>query len=372
MRYYIIVGEASGDLHASNLMKELKKEDSEASFRGFGGDRMQQQGLELVKHYRELDFMGFVKVALNLRTVLKNIEICKKDILAFKPDVVILVDYPGFNLRIAKFLKKVGIKNFYYISPQVWAWKQSRVKQIRKNIDRMYVILPFEKDFYKRFHYEVDFVGHPLLDSLQTEATSFDKEQFLQEHHLPLDKKLIALLPGSRPQEIKTMLPIMSSLKEDFPDYQFVIAGVKTASETLYTPFLRDNVTIVYNATHDLVRAANAALVTSGTASLETALLKTPEVICYKGDYLSYLIARRLIKVKYIGLPNLIMDKPIVKELIQGDFNRSNIREELNNLLQNSEKQEQLHADYHALIQKLGGQGASARAAKMMYERVRN
>lgn len=365
MRYYIIAGEASGDLHAANLMKALKKLDGEAVFRGFGGDLMQAQGLEVVKHYKELDFMGFVKVALNLRTVLNNIALCKRDILAFRPDVVILVDYPGFNLRIAKFLKKRGIKNLYYISPQIWAWKQSRVRQIKKNVDRMFVILPFEKDFYARFQYDVDFVGHPLLDALSNETGTFNKTQFIAENQLDVKKQIVALLPGSRPQEIKTMLPVMASVAEDFKERQFVIAGVKTVDKRLYEPFLKENVTIVFNETHSLLRSADAALVTSGTASLETALLKTPEIICYKGDWISYFIAKRLIKVKFIGLPNLIMERAIVKELIQGDFNKEAIKTELLKLFE-PESRARILADYDELIEKLGGPGASERTAELI------
>ena len=368
MKYYLIAGEASGDLHASNLMKALKKLDAEAVFRGFGGDLMAAQGLQITKHYRELDFMGFVKVAMNLRTVLKNIKLCKKDILDFQPDVVILIDYPGFNLRIAEFLKRQKIKNFYYISPQVWAWKQSRVHQIKRDVDRMFVILPFEQDFYKKFGYDVDFVGHPLLDALQNEQPDFDKTQFLIQHHLEPSKPVVALLPGSRRQEIKKMLPLMTALQADFPNHQFVIAGVPSVEAAFYEKYSAfPHIPVVVHATRPLLRSADAALVTSGTASLETALLKTPQIICYKGDHISYLIAKKLIKVNYIGLPNLIMDKPIVKELIQNDFNRITLKNELSDLLLNTEKRQQVANDYDALEQKLGGIGASEEVAKRMW-----
>ena len=371
MKYYIVAGEASGDLHASNLMKSLKKWDSQALFRGFGGDLMTVQGLQLVKHYRELDFMGFVKVAMNLRTVLKNIELCKKDILTFQPDAVILLDYPGFNLRIAEFLKQQNIKTFYYISPQVWAWQPSRVHQIKRNVDRMFVIFPFETDFYKKFDYEVDFVGHPLLDALNNEQSNFDKTDFLVKHQLSTTKPIVALLPGSRRQEIKTMLPLMTSMQAEFQSYQFVIAGVSSVETDFYKKYsLFSDIPVLLHVTHDLLRSADAALVTSGTASLETALLKTPEIICYKGDYLSYLIAKQLIKVKYIGLPNLIMDKPIVKELIQNDFNQLNLKNELSELLFNSEKRLQVAHDYDILEQKLGGVGASEKTAELIWKRV--
>jgi len=364
MKYYLVAGEASGDLHASNLMKALKKLDAEAVFRGFGGDLMAAQGLQVVKHYRELDFMGFVKVAMNLRTVLKNIKLCKKDILNFQPDAVILIDYPGFNLRIAEFLKQQKIKNFYYISPQVWAWKQSRVHQIKRNVDRMFVILPFEQDFYKKFGYDVEFVGHPLLDAFQNEQSDFDKIHFLAQHNLPTSKPLVALLPGSRRQEIKKMLPLMTALQADFPDHQFIIAGVSSVETAFYEKYSAfPDIPVIVHVTRKLLRSADAALVTSGTASLETALLKTPQIICYKSDHLSYLIAKQLIKVKYIGLPNLIMDKPIVKELIQNDFNRITLKNELSNLLLNAEKRQQVATDYDALEQKLGGVGASEKVA---------
>jgi len=371
MKYYLIAGETSGDLHASNLMKALKKIDSEAIFRGFGGDLMSAQGLQIVKHCRELDFMGFVKVAMNLHTILKNMKLCKRDILNFQPDVVILVDYPGFNLRIANFLKQQKIKNFYYISPQVWAWNQSRVHQIKRDVDRMFVILPFEQIFYKKFDYEVDFVGHPLLDALHNEQLNFDKSLFLSQQDLQLSKPIVALLPGSRRQEIKKMLPMMTSLQADFPNHQFAIAGVSSVETAFYNKYsMFQDIPILRHVTRDLLRASDAALVTSGTASLETALMKTPEIICYKGDQLSYLIAKKLIKVNYIGLPNLIMDKPIVKELIQNDFNRINLKNELSDLIFNIEKRQQIFADYDTLEQKLGGIGASEQAAALMWKRL--
>jgi lipid-A-disaccharide synthase len=371
MKYYIIAGEASGDLHASNLMKALKQYDSEAVFRGFGGDLMAAQGMELVKHYREMDFMGFVKVALNLHSVLKNISLCKKDILAFQPDVVILIDYPGFNLRIAKFLKQQGIRNFYYISPQIWAWKQSRVKQIKRNIDRMFVILPFEQEFYQKFDYEVDFAGHPLLDALDSKPSNFNKIRFCEEQHLPIDQSIIALLPGSRKQEIKTMLSVMTMLQTDFPSCQFVIAGVASIDLKFYRKYIKGvDIPVLTGVTHDLLRSSDAALVTSGTASLETALLKIPEIICYKSDYVSYLIARHLIKVNFIGLPNLIMNRSIVTELIQNDFNRNKLKTTLNDILYNKEYRQKMVSDYDALVQKLSGTGASKRVAEMMWKRL--
>ncbi|MDF2436548.1 MAG: lipid-A-disaccharide synthase [Bacteroidota bacterium] len=360
MRYYIIAGEASGDLHASNLIKELKQRDISAEFRCWGGDLMSAQGAHLVKHYRDLAFMGFTEVVMNLRTILKNIEICKQDILTNKPDVIILVDYPGFNLRIADFAKKRGFKVFYYISPQIWAWKQSRVHKIKKIVDKMFVILPFEKDFYGKFDYNVDFVGHPLLDAVSGQTLNST------DWKITTSKPVIALLPGSRKQEITTMLPIFLSIKKYYPNHQFVIAGAPSQTIEFYQTFINDNdVKIVYNQTYQLLQRSEAALVTSGTATLETALFGVPEVVCYKGGAISYLIARQLIKVKFISLVNLIMDKEIVKELIQSELNEKNLKAELDKLLEPASRK-RLLADYAVLKEKLGGSGASAKAAELM------
>ena len=367
MKYYIIAGEASGDLHASNLMKELHSVDSSASFRCWGGDLMKAQGAEIIKHYRDLAFMGFTEVLMNIKTILANIEFCKNDILKYKPDVLILVDYPGFNLRIAEFAKKHNIKVYYYISPQIWAWKQSRVHKIKRVVDKMFVILPFEKEFYKKFDCEVDFVGHPLLDAVQNYKS---EENTL---HLKSSLPVIALLPGSRKQEINTMLPLMLTMQQYFPNYQFVIAGAPSQTEEFYKTYLseKDNVQIVFNKTYQLLQVAKAALVTSGTATLETALFGVPEVVCYKGGTISYLIARQLIKVKYISLVNLIMDKEIVKELIQAELNESNLKIELEKLLVDSTRNEMLK-NYSELTQKLGGVGASKKAAQLMYSYLTN
>ncbi|HET8753848.1 MAG TPA: lipid-A-disaccharide synthase, partial [Salinimicrobium sp.] len=321
MKYYIIAGEASGDLHASNLMKALKKVDPEAIFRYWGGDLMQAEGGTLVKHYRDLAFMGFAEVIYNLRTIVKNISFCKTDISNFQPDVIIFVDYPGFNLRIAKWARKEGFKTHFYVSPQIWAWKENRIKQIQRDIDEMYVILPFEKDFYEqKHHFKVHFVGHPLIDAIADRAP-VDAEKFRKEYHL--DKRpVIALLPGSRKQEISKMLEIMLSITEEFKEYQFVIAGAPSQEKEFYTPFIKKkNVQLVMNKTYDVLSLSTAALVTSGTATLETALLKVPEVVCYKGNFISYEIARRIIKLDYISLVNLIMGREVVKELIQKEFN---------------------------------------------------
>ncbi|MCE9539576.1 MAG: lipid-A-disaccharide synthase [Bacteroidetes bacterium] len=360
MNYYIISGEASGDLHASNLIKELKVLDTNAQFRCWGGDLMKEQGAELVKHYRELAFMGFTEVLMNLRTILKNIDFCKKDILKHKPDVLILVDYPGFNLRIAEFAKTIGIKVFYYISPQIWAWKQSRVHKIKRVVDKMFVILPFEKEFYQHFNYDVDFVGHPLLDAVENYS---NQPSTLS---IQTDKKIIALLPGSRKQEIATMLPIMLSMQKYYCNYLFVIAGAPSQSKEFYQTFISNSdVEIVYNQTYQLLQKAEVALVTSGTATLETALFGVPEVVCYKGGAISYAIAKRLVKVKYISLVNLIMDKEIVKELIQGELNETNLKVELDKLL-NPGTRNKLLADYAVLVDKLGGSGASKKTASLM------
>ncbi len=325
MKYYVIAGEASGDLHASNLMKALSKEDPEADFRIWGGDLMQDAGGDLVKHYRDLAFMGFVEVAMNIRTILGNIRFCKEDILKYQPDVLLLVDYPGFNLRIAKWAKKEGIRVFYYISPQIWAWHSSRAKGIRASIERMFVILPFEKDFYKKYDYEVDFVGHPLLDVIENAPETARPE-----------KPVVALLPGSRKQEINRMLPLMLDAAKDFPNFEFIVAGAPSMSADFYAPILAEStleVSVVFNETYPLLRKASAALVTSGTATLETALFGVPQVVCYQGNTLSYLIARQLVQVKHISLVNLIADQPLVPELIQSDCSPARIREELGKLV---------------------------------------
>lgn len=364
MKYYIIAGEASGDLHGSNLMKSLKQKDPSAEFRFWGGDLMEKQGGTLVKHYRDLAFMGFLEVALNLKTILNNIKFCKADIKNNIPDVLILVDYPGFNLRIAKFAKELGIKVVYYISPQLWAWKEGRVEIIKKYVDEMMVILPFEEDFYKKHHVKSHFVGHPLLDAIST-LQNIDIEFFKRENNLN-EKEIIALLPGSRKQEVEKMLEIMLSVRPYFKDYQFVIAGAPSLEKDFYQKYVDENVHFVSNRTYDLLRCSKAALVTSGTATLETALLNVPEVVCYRGSKISYAIAKRLVKhIKYISLVNLIMDKEVVKELIQSELNTENLVEHLK-LIAEGDKRNQMLNEFEILRTKLGGKGASDNAADII------
>ncbi|MBW6460203.1 MAG: lipid-A-disaccharide synthase [Bacteroidales bacterium] len=367
MKYYIIAGEASGDLHASNLMRAMKEYDPQAVFRCWGGNLMQTAGGEFVMHYRDLAYMGFAEVALHIRKILANLKFCKKDILLFKPDALILIDYPGFNLRMARFAHKNGLKVIYYISPQVWAWKKSRVYQIRKNVSKMLVVLPFEKDFYRNYDFEVDFVGHPLLDAIEKPSVYQDRDAFIASNQLS-GKPIIALLPGSRKQEIKRMLPVMLSLADKFTDYEFVIAGAPSIEMDYYRKLTgTSKLAILANQTHELLRYSHAALVTSGTATLETALFGVPQVVCYKGGRVSYLIARQLVDVKFISLVNLIMDKPVVKELIQHDFNKTNLATELQLILEEKQRQK-IMEDYNALRQKLGGHGASQRAAEQIYK----
>ncbi len=365
MKYYIIAGEASGDLHGSNLMKALFQEDNNAEIRFWGGDLMQNTGGTMVKHYRELAFMGFVEVVFNLKTILNNIAICKTDIEKFKPDVIVFIDYPGFNMRIAKWAKKQGIRTHYYISPQIWAWKENRITDIKRDIDKMYVILPFEKKFYEDKHnYPVEFVGHPLIDAIENQP-SIDPEVFRLENQLD-EKPIIALLPGSRKQEITKMLSLMLSVVDDFPDYQFVIAGAPSQEYSFYKQFIsKTNIKFISNKTYDVLKIATAALVTSGTATLETALFKVPEVVCYKGSWASYQIAKRIITLKYISLVNLIMDEEVVTELIQEDFNTKNIRRELNKILEPNHRNLLLQ-QYDLLEKKLGGGGASEKTAKLI------
>ncbi len=358
----MIAGEASGDLHGSNLIKELQKLDVDADIRCWGGDKMKATGATLVKHYKELAFMGFAEVIKNLREILRNFKFCKNDISAFHPDVIIFIDYPGFNLRMAKWAKENHYKTVFYISPQVWAWKENRVKKIKKYIDKMLVILPFEKDFYKKWNYEVEYVGHPLVKVI---------DDFKKEHpEIMLSENTIALLPGSRKQEIETKLPVMLRATTNFPDYQFIVGKAPSIEDEFYEGFIKDykNVKVIANETYSLLMKCVAALVTSGTATLETALFGVPEIVCYKAGNISYQIAKRLVKLKFISLVNLIMDKEVVKELIQNNLIPAKITAELKHLLSDEEKKEKMKQDYGTLKRLLSkGGNASENAAKSIY-----
>ena len=383
MKYYIIAGEASGDLHGSNLIKELKKQDAQADIRCWGGDLMQAAGAKVVKHYKDLAFMGFAEVLTNLRTIFRNLDFCKQDILDYQPDALILIDYPGFNMRIAKWAHRQRLRNtitthasgqgapnfriIYYISPQVWAWKEGRVRQIRACVDKMLVILPFEKEFYRKWNYEVEYVGHPLVEVIDGYKAPADA--------IPaFSKPVIALLPGSRKQEILKKLPVMLKVSELFCEYQFVVARAPGLDQDFYNELLAHypKVATVTNQTYALLQIARAACVTSGTATLETALFGVPEVVCYKGSAVSYQIARRLIKVKYISLVNLIMDRLVVHELIQDDLTPANLRRELASLLQDESRRQQLSRDYLDLKHLLSQGGhASANAARSILRYLR-
>lgn len=366
MKYYLLAGEASGDLHASNLMKALQRTDSQADFRFWGGDLMQAVGGKLVVHYKERAFMGFAEVIGSLRKIFGLISFCKKDIAQYKPDAIIFVDNSGFNLRIAKWAKKAGFKTNYYISPQVWASRSGRVNAIKRDIDSMYVILPFEEDFYQKFNYKVSFVGHPLLDAIADRPQV--KERDLREEYKLSEKPIIALLPGSRKQEITKMLSVMLKMVPKFRDYQFVIAGAPSQDYEFYQQFIKGtNVKFIANKTYDLLSISYAALVTSGTATLETALFKVPQVVCYKAGNISYQIAKRIITLKFISLVNLILDREVVTELIQNDLNEKRLEQELAKIL-DEEHREKLFEGYFELEQKLGGKGASEKAANLIYQ----
>ena len=364
MRYYVISGEASGDLHGSNLLRSIKRLDPEAEFRCWGGDLMAAAGGTIVKHYRDLAFMGFAEVVANLRTILRNMEFCRKDMTSYRPDVVVLIDYPGFNIPMAEHAKKKGLKTAYYISPQLWAWKEGRVRKIKRSIDRMLVILPFEKEFYRKWDYEVEYVGHPLLQALEVTGTEMKD----------YSDRVIALLPGSRKQEVRMKLPVMLEASKSFPGHRFAVAQAPGLDDGFIASFLQGytNVEVVKGGTYGLLRRAKAALVTSGTATLETALLGVPEVVCYKGSALSYQIAKRLVKVKFISLVNLIMDREVVKELIQDDMTADNLVSELGFLLNEGERVERMRSDYRELRELLGKGGhASDKAAAAIVELAR-
>ena len=374
MRYYIIAGEASGDLHGSNLIKELIKIDTIATIRCWGGDLMQQAGGELVKHYKDLAFMGFVEVIRNIGKIMKNLRFCKEDILQFNPDTLILIDYPGFDLRIAEWAKKQGIRVIYYISPQVWAWKESRVKIIKQCVDKMLVILPFEKEFYKKWDYEVEYVGHPLLEVIDNEKKNAPASYPTTASPLN-EKNIVALLPGSRKQEVEMKLPLMLETSKRFENFNFIVAKASSLDDSFYEEIMRDypKVRSVRNKAYSLLVSAKAALVTSGTATLETALFDVPQVVCYKGSDISYQIAKRLVKIRYISLVNLILDKPVVKELIQRELTVDNIQRELNKILYDQETVHQMKQEYRFLWKLLSEGGhASAKAAKSITDFLRH
>jgi lipid-A-disaccharide synthase len=365
MKYYIISGEASGDLHGSNLIHALKRKDPQAEIRGWGGDLMQAQGMTLVAHYKDLAFMGFIEVLFNLKTILGNIKRCKRDIENFNPDILILIDYPGFNMRIARWAKQQNIPVHYYIAPQAWAWKENRVKDIRRDVTALYVILPFEEDFFGQRACPVHFVGHPLRDAL-AKKPEINKQEFSAKYHLD-QRPIIALLPGSRRQEISAMLPVMAQMARKFKAYQFVVAGAPSIETSFYKQFIDESeVQIIAQDTYSILSLAHVALVTSGTATLETALLRVPQVVCYKGHWLSYQIAKRIIKLSYISLVNLILDAPAVPELIQSEFNTQTLSNSLEHILSEPGRAQQLLA-YDQLLEKLGPTGASERVAALIY-----
>jgi lipid-A-disaccharide synthase len=373
LKYYVIAGEPSGDLHASNFMKELKRVDEKADFCFLGGDLMQQvANRKPTIHINKMAFMGFVDVVKNLSKIKANFKIVKKDVLMYAPDVLILVDYPGFNLRMAKWAKEKGIKVFYYISPTVWAWKESRVEKVRSYVDKLFVILPFEEAFYKKHNYKVQFVGHPLMDEIEERKKALlSKEEFIKKNKLK-GKPIIAVLPGSRQQEIERMLDVMLDIKNDFIDHEFVIAGTSNIPTELYKLAEQRNIRVVIDQTYELMQYAEAGVIKSGTSTLEAALFDLPQVVCYKGGQLSYLIAKQLIKVKYIAMVNLIMEKPVVKELIQAEMTAKNISAELKELMNNKVYRDSMLSDYKELKVKLGGSGASKRLANEIYNSLKN
>ncbi len=369
MKYYIIAGEASGDLHGSNLITALLAQDVNAEVRCWGGDLMQHAGGDLAKHYKDIAFMGFFEVIANLNSIFKNIKFCKNDISEFNPDVIIFIDYSGFNLRIAKWAKQNKFRTNYYISPQIWASREGRIEKIKRDVDAMYVILPFEKEFYAKHNFSVQFVGHPLIDAIANRS-EVEENSFRSEHHLNTDKPIVALLPGSRKQEVQKMLSLMLSVVGDFPDYEFVIAGAPSLDKNFYIPFLKNpNVGFVSNKTYDLLSISHAAFVTSGTATLETAMFKIPQVVCYKANWLSYQIAKRIITLEYISLVNLIMKREVVKELIQGDLTSKNLQLELKKIIDGPQRDAQIVA-YQELEKQLGGVGASTNAAQLIVQNL--
>lgn len=369
MKFYLIAGERSGDLHGGNLIRQLKEREPKANFRGFGGDFMREAGMQIVVHYRELAFMGLAEVLVNLRTISKKIDQCKKDIISYKPDVVVLIDYAGFNMRIAQFARQRGIKVFWYISPKVWAWNQNRALKLKANVDRMFAILPFEKDFFKKFGWDVDYVGNPVLDAIKSHRATPDFKTGLVRNP---DDAIVALLPGSRRQELKKIIPVMTGIALKLPELQFVVAAVSNLSRDLYQDMRQlSNVKLVDDASYDLLSVADAAVVTSGTATLETALFKVPQVVVYKTSRLTYAIGKLLIKVPFISLVNLIAGRQVVKELIQQQASVGDVTEELTRVLKDSEYRRRMLNDYDEIIRILDTGSASANTARLMLEYLR-
>ncbi|MGM0529803.1 MAG: lipid-A-disaccharide synthase [Bacteroidota bacterium] len=371
MKYYLIAGEASGDLHGSNLLKGLRQVDPNPSFRFWGGDRMQAHGGELVRHYRDHSIMGFWEVMVKFRQIRHSFRFCKRDILNHKPDVLILIDYPGFNLRMARFAKKHNIPVYYYISPKIWAWKESRIKKIKAYVDRMFIIFPFEREFYRKHQYPAEYYGNPLIDAIdEWKENRKPWDDFIKEHKLE-DRPVVAILPGSRKQEIDRNLSVMLEEVKDFNEYQFVVAGAPSIEPEYYQEYLSDtSVHFLYDRTYELLNHSVAALITSGTATLEAALFNVPQVVCYKANPISYRIAKHFVKVSYISLVNLNMKKEVVRELIQDEMNPDNLRHELENILRNEKYISNMKEEYRKLRDLLGGRGASYRVARAMFDHL--
>ncbi|GAB3337311.1 lipid-A-disaccharide synthase [Larkinella ripae] len=369
MTYYLIAGERSGDLHGGNLIKAIRQHDPDARCRAWGGEQMEAAGATLVRHYRSMAFMGFLEVIQNLGTIRKNLRDCQRDLLNTRPDVLILIDYAGFNLRMARFAKKHGIRVFYYISPKVWAWNQKRALKIKAVVDRLFVIFPFEVDFYRQYDYPVDYVGNPLMDAI----AAFEPDPVFRQKNRLGTQPIIALLPGSRQQEVTMLLPAMLETVRHFPDYQFVVSGVSNLPDSLYKALMNrfPDTPIVTDRSYDLLAVADAALVASGTATLETALLNVPEVICYKMAWLSYQIATRVLAVPYISLVNLILGREAVKELRQYQVTAEIFAQELAKILPGGPEHGRQQADYSELREKVGGPGASDRAGALMVQYLR-
>lgn len=373
MKYYVLAGEASGDLHASNLIKEIGLIDSSAQFRGFGGDLMEKAGMTVLKHYRDMAFMGIVPVIMNIRTIQKNFRFCEQDLLEFAPDVLILVDYPGFNLRMAKFAKAHGIRTFYYISPKVWAWKEKRVHKIKAYVDEMFTILPFETEFFSKYNYRVNYVGNPLLDAILAQKKAPDFQKFWSENNLP-EKPILALLPGSRKAEISVLLPTMIKAAAQFPEYQCIIAGAPNMGNEFYEPFMNGaKIPIVWGKTYEILVHSRAAIVSSGTATLETAILNVPQVVVYQmtPNWLFMFLKKFFLKTRFVSLVNIILGREAVVELIQGDFTLKKVVHEMERIARNPENEKRMLKDYKDMMAKLGEPGASKRAAGLMVEKLK-